>query len=276
MTDDPDATFLGTELRRARIARGMSQDELAAKFGFDRTVIAKAESGRRPPSPEVAAAYAKEFPELNAMVDDGLIERWAAHVKRSSGGSSPRYFGPWVEAEQSATSLFYWAPILIPGILQTEDYARTILATTPSDETLDTRVADRMARQQVLARAQSPIVSVVIAEAVLRRCVGSPEIMCAQLTHLAEFQHPKVMVQVIPAEVGAHAGLEGAVSVAEQEDGRAIVYLDSFTAGQTTGEPEIVARVREITAILHSEALPRGTSRELIVKVAEEWKTEMG
>src|SRR5260370_5543876 len=76
MERDSDAMFLGAVLRRARIAAGItSQDELADKLGYERTVIAKAESGQRPPSPDVARAYAREFPQLNALIETGLDGR---------------------------------------------------------------------------------------------------------------------------------------------------------------------------------------------------------
>ncbi len=276
MERDPDAMFLGAVLRRARIAAGItSQDELADKLGYERTVITKAESGRRPPSSDVARAYAREFPQLNALIETGLIEEWAEHV-RKNGGSFPKFFVDWVEAEKKAATLFYWAPILVPGILQVESYARAILATEPDEtESPDVLLAGRMERQQVLFRPQPPSVTVVMAEAVLHRGVGGPAVMHEQLTHLAEVgQQPKVMIQVIPAEISAHAGLGGAVSIADREGGPTIVHLDSFTAGQTTSAPEIVARVRQMSDMLRCEALPRGASQELIMKVAkEQWTT---
>ena len=276
MERDSDAMFLGAVLRRARIAAGItSQDELADKLGYERTVIAKAESGQRPPSPDVARAYAREFPQLSALIDTGLIEEWAEHV-RKNGGSFPKFFVDWVEAEKKAATLFYWAPILVPGLLQVESYARAILATEPEEnESPDVRLAGRMSRQQVLSRLAPPAVTVVMAEAVLHRGVGGPAVMYEQLTHLAEVSgQPKVMIQVIPAEVGAHAGLAGAVSIADREGGPTIVHLDSFTAGQTTSAPEIVARVRQMSDMLRCEALPRGASQELIMKVAKErWST---
>jgi transcriptional regulator with XRE-family HTH domain len=274
MTTDPDAAFLGKVLKRARLAAGIrSADDLAAEFGYERTVIAKAETGQRPPTPEVAQKYADRFPELNSLIQSGLIEEWAEHVKRNGGSSFPKNFGKWVDQEENSTSLFYWAPILVPGMLQTPEYARAILSTTPGAEPLEDRIADRLGRQQILNRSQSPVVSVIVAEAVLRRCVGGADVMYEQLTYLTEIPYPRVMIQVIPAEIGAHAGLEGAVSIADRDDGRTVVHLESLTEGQTTGEPEIVARVREITGLLRSEAVSRTASRELIAKVAcELWK----
>lgn len=271
MADDSDAVFFGGELRRARIAAGISsQDELASQLGYERTVVAKAESGDRPPSPEVAAAYGKLFPHL-----DGLIERWAERVRKAEG-SYPGFFLNWVDAEKNATALFYWAPVLVPGILQVELYARALMAVVPDgEESLEVRLAGRMERQQVLSRPHPPMVTAVMAEAVLHRGVGGPKVMHEQLTYLAEAgQKPNVSIQVIPAESGAHAGLEGAVSIAEHDGGPTTVYLESLTAGQTIREPEIVAKVRRITDMLRCEALPRGASRELILKVAKDrWST---
>jgi transcriptional regulator with XRE-family HTH domain len=267
MASNPDAVFLGSELRRARIAAGISsQEELAARLGYERTVIAKAESGERLPSAEVAAAYGREFPQLG-----GLVERWSDHVRRAEG-SYPRFFLDWVEAERTAAGLLYWAPVLVPGILQVEGYARALMTAAADDsEAPELRVAGRMERQQVLARARPPLVTVIMAEAVLHRGVGGPQVMAEQLGRLAEAgQRPGVVVQVIPAETAAHAGLEGAASIAEQDGGPAIVYLESLTAGQATGDPEVVAAVRRVTGLLRGEALPRGASRELIMRVAKE------
>jgi DNA-binding XRE family transcriptional regulator len=275
MERDSDASFLGAELRRARLAAGIkSQEELAVILGFDRSVISKAEGGK-PPSPELARAYAAKFPELNALAEDGLIERWADHVRRN-GGVFPKFLHSWIDNERTATGLFYWEPMVVPGILQIEAYARAILAADPnSDETVDARAAGRLERQQILSRPRPPMVSVVLAEDVLNRCVGSAEVMHDQLIYLAEVsQQPKVTIQVIPASVGVHAGLAGAAAIADTEDGGTLVHEDGFTAGRTSADPDIVVKVRERVAVLRSDALPRDASLEMISKVAKErWST---
>jgi DNA-binding XRE family transcriptional regulator len=275
MERDSDASFLGAELRRARLAAGIkSQEELAVILGFDRSVISKAEGGK-PPSPELARAYAAKFPELNALAEDGLIERWADHVRRN-GGVFPKFLHSWIDNERTATGLFYWEPMVVPGILQIEAYARAILAADPnSDETVDARAAGRLERQQILSRPRPPMVSVVLAEDVLNRCVGSAEVMHDQLIYLAEVsQQPKVTIQVIPVSVGVHAGLAGAAAIADTEDGGTLVHEDGFTAGRTSADPDIVVKVRERVAVLRSDALPRDASLEMISKVAKErWST---
>jgi transcriptional regulator with XRE-family HTH domain len=276
MEKNTDASFLGTELRRARLAAGIkSQEELAEILGFDRSVISKAEGGK-PPSPELARAYAAKFPQLNALVEDGMIERWAEHVRKNGGGPFPKFFVDWVDEEKVATALFYWAPVLVPGILQTEKYARALLEVDPDDEeTFEVHLAGRMERQEILTRPKPPMVAVLVYETALLRCIGSPAVMYEQLSHLAEVSlRTRIVLQVIPATVGAHAGLTGAVSIAEREGEPTIVYLESLTAGQTTKEPDIVAKARTITDVLRGEALSRGASRDLIMKVAEDkWKT---
>ena len=272
---DPDAMFLGRVLRRARVAAGISQEELAKRLGFERTVIAKAESGRRPPSQEVAAALAREFPQLNALIESGLIEEWAEHVRKNGGGPFPKFFIDWVDEEKTATVLLYWAPTLVPGILQTEAYARAILAPEAHDaESPEDRLTGRMERQQILARPQPPTVTVIMSEMVLHRNIGGPAIMYEQLIHLADIsERPKIIIQIIPKEKGAHVGLAGPASIADHDGEPTVVHLDSFTSAQTTKDPDIISKVREMTDMLRSDALPRDLSHELIMKVAEEqWK----
>jgi len=129
---DPEtnpAAFLGGELRRARVAAGFSsQDALAAKLGFDRTVVAKAETGERPPTDDVLAAWCQA-----CRLNDELFGR-LVRLARRADGPVPTWFEDWLQAEGEAQSLRIWSPTLIPGLLQTAEYARNrvILQTTPS------------------------------------------------------------------------------------------------------------------------------------------------
>jgi transcriptional regulator with XRE-family HTH domain len=275
MERSPDSSFLGQELRRVRLAAGIkSQEELAEIFCVDRSVISKIESGK-PPSPELARLYAGRFPELAALVDGGFTERWAAHVRKNGGGPFPSNFVDWVDEERTARSLLYWAPILVPGICQTESYARAMLVTEPHDsQSPEERLAGRMQRQEILSRPGQPTITVIMSELVLWRNVGGLAVMHEQVTHLhALGQQPKVIIQVIPADIGAHAGLAGPVSLADHDDGPAAIYADAFALGQVTKDADTVSRVREMIELLRCEALPRTASLELIRETAEErWK----
>ena len=151
---DPEtnpAAFLGGELRRARVAAGFSsQDALAAKLGFDRTVVAKAETGERPPTDEVLAAWCHA-----CRLDDDLFGRMAVLARRADG-PVPTWFEDWLRAEGEAQSLRIWSPTLIPGLLQTAEYARALFLAAQSDtsdDAIGALVAARLERQAILDRA---------------------------------------------------------------------------------------------------------------------------
>ncbi len=131
MARDPEsspAAFLGAELRRARLAAGFSsQDALAAQLGFDRTVITKAETRERPPTPDVLAAWC-----VVCRIDGDLFGRLAVLARRADG-PVPSWFEDWLEAEREAASLRIWSPVLVPGLLQTADYARALFLAAQAD-----------------------------------------------------------------------------------------------------------------------------------------------
>ena len=266
------AAFLGAELRRARVAAGMSQEQFSRSLGFDRTVITKAETGERPPSPEVAAAIDEAFPHL-----DGLFSRLTLLARRANG-RYPEWFREWVDAEQQATALRTWQPILVPGLLQTRDYARALFQAwqpAASSDDLDALVGARIERQAILDRADPPELLAVLDEAVLHRQVGSAKIMGDQLAHLGEMScRPAVTIQIVPAEVGTHAGLLGGFFVGSFDDTPVIVYAETAVEGITIDKPALVSKAAQAFERLRSEALPRGASRDLIRRVAEQrWTT---
>jgi len=161
--------------------------------------------------------------------------------------------------------------------LQTEDYARAILAADPetTEEQLEEVVAARLERQAILNKPVPPTLWVLLDEAVLHRLIGSRKVMYDQLLALADAScRSNVTVQIVPAEVGAHAGLLGAFIVAEFDSAPGTVYMESPDRGQTTELPSVVRRLSLTFDTLRADALPRGASRDLIGKVAEErWAT---
>ncbi len=139
-----------------------------------------------------------------------LTQRW--------DGGYPSWFAEWVEAERRAASLCCWEPLLVPGLVQTADYARALFEawrTADSADELDQLVRVRLERQSIFERPDPPSLWVIVDEGVLRRRVGSEKIIHDQLIYLVDMaDRPKVTVQVIPAEVGAHVGLLGAFAIA--------------------------------------------------------------
>jgi hypothetical protein len=161
----------------------------------------------------------------------------------------------------------------VPGLAQTADYARALFEawrTADSADELDQLVGVRLERQSIFERPDPPLLWVIVDEGVLRRRVGSEKIIHDQLIHLADIaDRPKITVQVVPAEVGAHVGLLGAFAIASV-DAASTVYLEGPNQGQITETPSMVATVSATFDTLRAEALPRGPSRDLIRRVAEE------
>jgi DNA-binding XRE family transcriptional regulator len=259
--------WLGEELRRARIAAGYrSQDQLARKLGWERSVVAKAETGDRPPSADVADALVVMFPDLAG----GRFAELAEVARRSN--SIPVWFGEWLPYEREAVSLSWWEPMLIPGLLQTEEYAHAILAAAPdaTEDNLEQRVAVRMERQSVLHRATPPELVACLDNAVLYRCIGSAKVMHTQLEHLAGMMElPHITVQVMPPEVSAHGGLLGAFIIAAFENSPSTLYMEGALEGQVFERPDLVRKATVIFNRLRAEALPKQASRDLILRVAD-------
>lgn len=272
MARDPEtspAAFLGAELRRARMAAGFSsQDSLATRLGFDRTVITKAETGERPPTPEVLAAWCQA-----CGCDPDLFARLAVLARRADG-PVPSWFESWLEAEREAHTLRLWSPLLVPGLLQTADYARALFIAAGMDaDRAEEYVTARLARQGILDQAEPPSVIAILDEAVLRRLIGSPQVMADQLAHLTEVsERPHVIVQVVPADMGANAGLSGTFTIASGDGGPEVVLMEAVQ--DVTVENRSTVRMAANTFVrVQADALSRVASRALITEAAEQWKT---
>jgi transcriptional regulator with XRE-family HTH domain len=269
---DPEAdprAFLGGELRRARVAAGFgSQEALAARLGFDRTVVTKAETGERPPTADVLAAWCEA-----CQLDEDLFARFAALARRSDG-PVPSWLESWLDTEREAHTLRLWSPVLVPGLLQTAEYARALAVATGLDEdAAQGHVAVRLERQAILDRPCPPHVVAVMDESVLRRLIGSPQVTADQLTHVAELsERPNLSVQVVPADTGANAGLSGAFDLASGDGAPEVLRMDGVE--DVTAESRSLARkAADIFVRVQADALPRAASRTRILEAAEQWKT---
>ena len=270
---DPEtnpAAFLGDELRRARIAAGFSsQDALAGRLGFDRTVIAKAETGQRPPTVDVLAAWCQA-----CHLPGELFSRLAVLARRADG-PVPTWFEDWLRAEGEAHTLRVWQPLIVPGLLQTPEYARALFIAAGADDTkADELVAVRLERQLILDRADPAHMVTVLDESVLYRLVGSPAIMHEQITHLAGIaERPAVSVEIVPSSTGANAGLSCGFQLASC-DGAPDVLNMNGVRDVTEERGFLVRHATRIFDLVRGDALPRTASRALILEAAEQWKTK--
>lgn len=254
------------ELRLARAANGMSQAALAEALSYSGALVAKVETSERRPSLDFARRCDAVFSA------DGRFERIQRRISREA---VVPWFRDWAGIEQETTALRWFEPLYVPGLVQTEDYARAILAGAglfAADE-VEQQVTARLDRQGVLTRDRPPLLSVVVDEYVLRRHVGGPEVMREQLRHLVKVGSalPRVRIQVVPLSAGAYAGLDGPFVIATAATGEDVVFLDGQRHGQVIDRVEYVRQMVEVWESIRGEALSQQQSLDLIAEVAETW-----
>ena len=253
--------YFGQQVRRARQAARWTLAEFGQRIGYDPGQISRIENGKRPPTELFAQMCDRAFPDRDGWFSEFYAESctWIA---------TPPWFRSWVEHEQQAATLRIWQLGVLSGLLQTEAYARAILAVEPgvTDEEVGARLIARLARQAVLTRDDPPSAWFLVDEATLRRCVGSPTVMAAQLAHLAGLARlPNLTIQVVPNV--AHAGLLGGFAVAEHA-----AYVETAVAGQVFEDADIIAELLTRFDTLRNEAFRGSESLTLIERMCEEWK----
>jgi transcriptional regulator with XRE-family HTH domain len=243
----------------------MTQEQLAAKINVSSSLIAKFETSRLIPKPDTAR-------RLDVVFDAGkMFQELAAEARANFG--QPIWVRPWLEHERNATMIRSFQPLIVPGLLQTEEYARAILSDAGVRiPDLDEAVAARLQRASVLHRAESPCrLFAVIDEAVLRRPAGGPEVMRDQLRAIVKAcAEPNVEVVVVPYAVGSYPGLNGPIALATA-GGRNVGFLDGPLDGEVIEDPDQVATLEEIWEAIRGYALPRRPSLDMITEAAESW-----
>ncbi|MBE1486174.1 helix-turn-helix domain-containing protein [Plantactinospora soyae] len=257
------ALFAG-ELRRFRGIAGLSQDGLAQRINFSSALIAKIELCQRRPTRDFAK-------RCDAVLDTGgLLERIQAVL---GPGPMMPWFRQWAVLEREALALRCFELTVIPGLLQTEAYARALLSGGRlfTNAEVEQHVATRMARQEILTGETLPLFTAVIDERVLRQPVGGAEVMGDQLRHIAKLcaEQPRIRVQVVPTSVGAYVGVNGPFVIATLSHGDDVGFLDDQLEGRLIERADEVAAINRIWETIRCEALSYPQSIELIQEVAE-------
>jgi len=261
---DPTASpldYYGWELRRQREAHGLKQGQLGEIIFCTGSLIGQIETTKKVPT--------RDFSERvdAALGTDGLFSRLIGLVLRSQ---LPTWFQPYAEMEAKAAYISTYQAQLVYGLLQTEEYARAVLATGAPDD-LEGLVTARMERQRILEREQPPLVWVVLDEAVLHRPIGGIGVMRRQLAHLLRFSgHRWVHVQVLPNEAGEHASLAGSFNFLRFEDDPDVVYTEDVISGHMTANSETIKEAALRYARVQAAALSVEDSAELIAHLMED------
>ncbi|SHG02198.1 helix-turn-helix domain-containing protein [Streptoalloteichus hindustanus] len=269
---------LAMELRRLREAAGRTNEEVARHLGCSPSKISRIELGRRPASPgdvrlllDFYGVDGNEADALLAMAKAAKQKGWW-HVYEDA---LPESFQVFVGLESEASGIRTFEPLLVPGLMQTEDYARAVLLTAvgadPSD--VQRRVEVRMNRQKILQRREPVHLWVLLDEAVLHRPVGGTAVMREQLERLlAEASEPHITLQVLPFEAGAHPAMSGAFVILDFPSSAdpTIVYLDSLTGGLYTEKSAEVQRFSLVWEHLRAKACAPDESAAIIAARTKE------
>jgi Predicted transcriptional regulator with C-terminal CBS domains len=265
------AQRFGRELARMRKSAGLSQVALSKHLGCSASLIAHIEIAARNPTADFAKRCDAFF---------GTEDRFARLQRDiASPATGPSWYMRWsTEVEPRARVLRSWDPLVVPGLLQTEDYARAMfvggLAKT-TDE-VEKLVTARLRRQAVVEREDPPVIWALIEEGVLHRKIGGPQVMCGQLDHLiALARRPNVTIQVVPEETECTVGYTSGFILAELPDSPTVVSVESLERGVVSSEHDFVCHVWDRYDKLRAEAYRAPESLNRIKEAKAQWMARM-
>jgi transcriptional regulator with XRE-family HTH domain len=270
---------LAAQLRELRAESGMTQEEVAERTGIDRSTLYRLESAQQRPQRstliQLLDLYRAEDPrrgELLALLREAGQRGWLQQYR----SELPDVYSDYIGFEDEARSISNYESLFIPGLLQTEDYARALIRGTwphaPAEE-VEKRVTARIERQALLDREDPPRLWGIMDEAAVRRQVGGREVMRGQLGRLREAAtRPNVMLQVIPFDAGSHPGMDGAFVVLEFPDpaDQSIVYTESAAGGLFLEEEVEIRRYMLMFEHLRAAALRPEATLMLLAEIAAE------
>ncbi|MEV7726604.1 helix-turn-helix transcriptional regulator [Streptomyces sp. NPDC087917] len=259
--------LLGAELRVARERAGLSQVELGAPLFVSGSFIGQLEAGTRRMHPELAR-------QLDEILDtDGFFFRNCTALAKSK---YPDHFAEAADAESLATVIRDYAPLIIPGLLQTETYARAVFRAyqpTATDDVINELVKTRLARSELLSDPTTPLLWCVFDEAVIRRVVDSPQVMAHTLRHVtALIRSHRIIAQVVPFDAGAHAGMMGLLKIMSFDDAPTLSYTEGNGTGRLFDDPATVARHVLNYDLVTASALPPRESLAMIESAAKDYE----
>jgi transcriptional regulator with XRE-family HTH domain len=258
--------FYGSELRRLREEAKMSQEQLGALVFCSGTYIGQLESAVRRPQHDIS----KQLDEIFGSGEH--LQRLCGLARQSKHAD---YFADAAELETLARTISEYAPTLVPGLLQTELYARAVtraaLPLAPEEE-VEGHVRNRMDRQSILNAPTPPLLWVVLHETVLRVSTGGQNVMAGQLLHIAEMVSAhRILVQVLPFATAAQVHMQGMASIMTFPDAAAVVYVEGSHTGQLVEDAALVERHQRSYDLVRAAALSPMASLTLIESAAKDF-----
>ncbi|MFE2869167.1 helix-turn-helix domain-containing protein [Embleya sp. NPDC059259] len=254
--------LFGSQVRFYRKKKGLTQQELADAVAQSLSLIHAIECGRRPALTPLLVDLDRE------LATDGALQAAAACLVGEKAVAE--FFADTAEWERNCVSVDSYQNALVPGMLQTEDYARAVLgAGCPplEDDDIDIQVHARLDRQKLLTRRPTALCSYVVEESVLHRPIGGRDVLKGQLTRLLELGALRnVSIQIMLTACQEHVGLDGPMLLLEMPDGVHHAYIESQAGGEVVAGLEQIRVLRQRYGIIRAQALTIADSRALIEK----------
>ncbi|GAA2468777.1 Scr1 family TA system antitoxin-like transcriptional regulator [Streptomyces mauvecolor] len=256
---------LGKQIKVLREQAGLSQRELGAMVSYGEDLISAIERGVRTPQPE----FLERVDEI--LGADGVLKAAVPDVREALARSRtrhPDWFRDYAEAEAKAVALYDYSTQAVLGLLQTEDYARAVFTHRRpllDDATIEKRVTDRLARQQIFERWPAPTFSFILEESVLQRPIGGRTVQAGQLRQLLRIGDLRtVQLQVMPTDREEHPSLSGAFTLLNPKGRQQVAYMEIHGHPRLITEPEEVRVFSERYGIMQAQALTPRRSMSLI------------
>lgn len=258
-TEPTGRTRFGAELRAQRTARKWTQIELGKEIGYSGSFISDIERGDRGVSEDFAARCDKTF-----ALPGTFLRMW----DDLQNEAFPTWFAPIVPIQREATKIDGWEPNAVPGLLQTDAYARAIVrANRPGDpeEAVERTVQARIERQGIVTKSKPPMLFYLISEAVLRQCIGGREVMIPQLDKLIKAAEcPGIVIQVLPFSAQQHAGVDGMLYLYERPAEPLTAYTECIGGGRLIMDSQEVSEMVTVMTMLRAASLPPWDSEALM------------
>ncbi|MFJ9011149.1 helix-turn-helix domain-containing protein [Streptomyces canus] len=262
---------LGKMVKFLRERKGLTQKEFGELVGYGPDAVSSMERGVRTLRPEVLIK-ADELLDAGGLLKEVLPEVEEAMAKTRT--RHPEWYRSYAGLEAEAVELHFYANHGVPGLLQTEDYARAVFAKRRpllDEETIEKRVADRLSRQQVFERWPSPMVSYVLEEIVLDRPIGGRRVHPDQLRHLLRVGGMRnIEIQVMPSGLEEHPNMDGAFNLLTPKGHGQVAYTEVQGHPRLITDSEEVRKIADRYGIMRAMALSPSESRKLIAQKLEE------
>lgn len=265
---NPKWLRFGQQLRKLREQAGVTQEQLAKALHVSAAMLSAMERGIR----GTKADYLDQIDQ--ALDTKGKVHWIWQNANKSS--ALPHWFQDVVSLQRQAIEIKEYSLLLIPGLLQTEDYAWTILRygdTTAADAQVKQQVEERIKRQSILGAEQAPLFSVVISEAALLHPIGGRQVIGGQLDHLLRVSEgARVIIQVAPMATEQPPALDESFQLIKLPDRTEIAYTETRVSGTVLDDPEAVETYTRLFGEIRGAALPPSASRDLMSRIRGEFQ----